>query len=67
MQTLMGNAQERLDRRKRLLDLAGEFAQPGASYNTAKLMLQRISGSSDGTLPIDESFLAPLPKVKRAA
>ncbi|XZE21936.1 lipid-A-disaccharide synthase [Pirellulaceae bacterium SH449] len=67
MCTLIGDTQARLDRRKRLLDLAAEFAQPGASYNTAKLMLQRMSGSSDVTLPIDESALAPLPTLKRAA
>jgi len=67
METLIGDANVRLARRKKLLALATEFAQPGASYNTAKLLMQRMSGSSDGTLPIDESQLAPLPSMKKAA
>jgi lipid-A-disaccharide synthase len=67
MESLIGDASLRLARRKKLLALAAEFAQPGASYNTSKLLLQRMSGSSDGTLPIDESQLAPLPNLKIAA
>jgi hypothetical protein len=67
MESLIGDASLRLARRKRLLSLAADFAQPGASYNTSKLLLQRLSGSSDGTLPIDESQLAPLPSFKNAA
>jgi lipid-A-disaccharide synthase len=67
MEALVNDTQARLERRKQLLDLASQFAQPGASYQTAKTMLQMMKSTSDGTLPIDESQLAPLPHVRKAA
>lgn len=55
MGRLISDTSFRLGKRRKLLELANRYARPGASYESAKFLLQGLSRGDDGTLPIDDS------------
>ncbi|XZE43676.1 lipid-A-disaccharide synthase [Pirellulaceae bacterium SH467] len=67
MSKLLSDNSYRLNQRRKLMELSNQFARPGASYATAKFLLQELASTSHGTLPIDESDLPTVVASRKAA
>jgi hypothetical protein len=66
MSHLIGDDSFRLSQRRKLLELASQYARTGASYVTAKELLKKQSSGNEGTLPIDEDFLQLPNQIRKA-
>ncbi|MEQ1828954.1 MAG: lipid-A-disaccharide synthase [Pirellula sp.] len=67
MSKLITDSEYRVSQRRKLLGLASQFAKPGASNMAARLIMTKMIGSDEGTLPIDEETLGDSMSYPKAA
>ena len=66
MSRLLGDSDYRLTQRRGLVDLASQYAKPGASNLAARFIMSKLIKSDDGTLPMDGDNMAH-PEYRRVA
>ncbi|HUP78650.1 MAG TPA: hypothetical protein VM260_08860, partial [Pirellula sp.] len=66
MSRLLGDSDYRLTQRRGLVDLASQYAKPGASNLAARFIMSKLIKSDDGTLPMDGDNMAH-PSYRRVA
>jgi len=66
MSRLLGDSDYRFTQRRGLVDLASQYAKPGASNLAARFIMSKLIKSDDGTLPMDGDNMAH-PDYRRVA